>query len=374
MRKFRTAVIGTGKIGPAHALPLAGLPESEFVAVCSRNTEKAEAFAARYGVKAYTDVARMVRDEGVEAVVIGTPHPAHVEGALPALELGAHVLIEKPLASTLADCDAMIAAARRHGVQLGVISQRRFLGASQRIRAAIDAGKIGRPSLGVVNLLGWRDEAYYRSDPWRGSWDLEGGGVLVNQAPHQLDLLLWYMGPVAEIYGYWGNINHPSVEIEDTAVAVIRFRNGGFGNLVVSNSQKPGLWGKVHVHGSNGASVGVQTDGGAMFIAGVTSVLEPPVNDLWTVPGEESLLAQWQVEDRRAFSEHDGTVWYHRLQIEEFLRAALDGRAPAVTGEDGRAVVELFTGIYRSQRDHAPVQFPLQGETDRNDMDGRKSA
>lgn len=139
-------------------------------------------------------------------------------------------------------------------------------------------------------MLGWRNEAYYRSDPWRGKWIEEWGGVLVNQAPHQLDILQWFMGPIDSLFGFWENLNHPYIEVEDTAAAAIRFKNGGLGNIVVSNSQHPALYGKVHVHGSNGASVGVQTDGGSMFIAGMSGMLEPPYNNLWTIPGEEQFL------------------------------------------------------------------------------------
>jgi UDP-N-acetyl-2-amino-2-deoxyglucuronate dehydrogenase len=220
-------------------------------------------------------------------------------------------------------------------------------------------------------MLGWRDEAYYASDPWRGTWESEGGGVLVNQAPHQLDLLQWFMGPIDELFAYWDNLNHPYIEVEDTAIAVLRFKNGGLGSIVVSNSQKPGIYGRVHVHGANGASIGVQTDGGSMFIAGMTSVLEPPINDLWTVPGEEHRLAVWQAEDRAAFESADPATHYHHLQIRDFLRAIIDDREPLVTSSDGRMTVELFTAIYRSQRDRAPIRFPLQEESGSGDLDGR---
>jgi predicted dehydrogenase len=239
------------------------------------------------------------------------------------------------------------------------VSQRRWYAPVQRIRAAIDAGKIGAPVLGTVVMLGWRDESYYASDAWRGRWESEGGGVLVNQSPHQLDILLWYMGEVSEVYGLWRNINHPYIEVDDTALAIVKFKSGALGNILVSNSQKPGIYGKVHVHGSNGASVGVQTDGGAMFIAGMSSVLEPPVNDLWTIPGEESLLGSWVREDSELFSRIDPTVYYMECQIADYLNALDGGHAPLVDGEMGRRTVELFTGIYRSSVSNVPVQFPL---------------
>ena len=371
MTKIRTAIVGCGKVGHTHAGALSVLPQSEFVAVCDANLERAEQFAQKYGVKAYSDVAEMVQAERVQAVMVCTPHPLHAHPAVTAMQNGAHVLVEKPLASTLQDCDAMINAADQAGVKLGIVSQRRLYEPAARVKQAIDAGKIGTPVLGTVTILGWRDEAYYQSDPWRGKWQAEGGGVLVNQSPHQLDLLQWYMGEIDELFGYWGNLNHPYIEVEDTAIAVIRFKNGGLGNIIVSNSQKPGIYGKVHVHGSNGASVGVQTDGGAMFIAGMSTVLDPPVNDLWSVAGEESYLSDWQAQDTAAFNQVDATTHYHHLQIADFLDAIHEDRDPMVTGREGRVSVEIFTAIYRSQRDGKPVKFPLQPEYDAVDFDGR---
>lgn len=183
MRKVRTGLAGCGKVGHLHARALANLPQSAFAAVCDSDGGRARAFAAQYGVPAYADVAEMIASEGVESVDVCTPHPLHAAVAVRAAEAGAHVLVEKPLASTLADCDAIIDAARRNGVLLGTMSQRRFYAPVMRMKRAIDDGKIGKPMLAQVVMCGWRDEAYYKSDPWRGTWRGEGGGVLVNQAP-----------------------------------------------------------------------------------------------------------------------------------------------------------------------------------------------
>jgi predicted dehydrogenase len=230
------------------------------------------------------------------------------------------------------------------------------------MKAAIAGGKIGRPALGVFLMFSWRDQAYYASDPWRGKWATEGGGVLVNQSPHQLDLLRWFMGEVEEISGRWANLNHPYVEVDDTAVATLKFRGGGLGSIVTSLSQKPGLFTKVHIHGSSGASIGVETDRGATFIAGVSKIAEPPLNDLWTIPGEEHLLAQFQAEDRARFESIDPIAYYHTVQIRDFLQAIQEKqekRVPLVTAEDGRAVVEMFTAIYESSRLGRAVKLPL---------------
>jgi UDP-N-acetyl-2-amino-2-deoxyglucuronate dehydrogenase len=371
MSKLRTGVIGTGKVAHTHANVLKVLGESECIAACSRNTERVKAFTDKHGLTGYTDVHEMVSCEKLDVVLNTTPHPAHAATTISALEAGAHVMVEKPLASSLEDCDAMIACAKRMKRNVGMISQRRLYEPVARVKQAIDDGKIGQPILATVTMLGWRDQAYYESDPWRGKWDKEGGGVLVNQAPHQLDLLQWFMGPIESLYGLWGNLNHPTIEVEDTAVAVIRFKNGALGNILVSNSQNPALHGKVHVFGENGAAIGVQTDGGAMFVAGMSKIEEPPLNDIWTVPGEEAMLETWRQADTDVFKTIDATEYYHQLQIQQFLQAVIQNTEPAVSGEEGRKTVELFTAIYRSMRDKAPVCFPLETLDGKDDFDGR---
>ena len=370
MEKIKTAVIGCGKVGHFHARAFQACPESELVACLGRDMKKTEEFAAIYGIRAFTDLETMVRETGVQAVSICTPHPNHADIAVRCCELGLHIAIEKPLAASLEDCDAIIEAAKKNNVVGTTICQRRFYKPAQRVKKAIDDGKLGKPILGTVNMLGWRDMNYYHSDPWRGTWKGEGGGVLINQAPHQIDLLLWYMGEVEELYGMWDTLNHPELEVEDTAACVIRFKNGAIGNIVVSNSQNPALFGNVRVHGSNGASVGVQTDGGAMFIAGVSGIAEPPVNDLWTVEGEADQLEAYKAADREFFTSVNSTDYFHTEQLSDFLKAIQNGTSPLITLEAGRQTVELITGIYRSMRDGKPIRFPLKPEYG-TDFDGR---
>ena len=345
-----------------HAKAILNIPNARLAGVWSRTQKSASEFARLYKTKAYSDISRMVIENDVDLVIVCTPHPYHRQPAIESAEAGANVLVEKPLASDLRDCDAIINACKVRYVKLGVISQRRWYPPVIRVRDAIVQGKIGKPVLATVTMLGWRDKAYYDSDAWRGTWKMEGGGVLVNQSPHQLDIMLWLMGEVDEVYGIWRNLNHPYIEVDDTALAIVKFKSGALGNILVSNSQKPGIHGKVHIHGDNGASVGVQTDGGAMFIAGMTGVAEPPVNDLWTVPGEEHMLGLWKKEDTDTFSNCDPTVYYMQCQIEDFINAIDLNSDPLVNGEAGRRTVELFSAIYRSTRDNAPVKFPLKPE------------
>jgi len=168
------------------------------------------------------------------------------------------------------------------------------------------------------------------------------------------------------------NIN-PYISVDDTAVAIIKFRNGAIGNILVSNSQNPALYGKVHIFGKNGAAVGVQTDGGAMFIAGMSSIVEAPYNDIWTIPGEEQYREQWKKEDEELFQKINPMEYFHQQQIQEFCESILEDRNPMITGEEGRKTVELFTAIYRSTRENKPIKFPLEPEYGRDDFDGRRT-
>ena len=371
MDKLGTALIGCGLVGDAHALALSSLQDSRFVAVYDKSQARAEALAARYGARAYTDLAKMLSSPAVQMASICTPHFAHVDLMVACAQAGVHTLVEKPLAVDLQGCDRAVAAAEEAGVKLGVVSQRRFYEPVQRVKQAIVAGKIEKPVLGTVVLMGWRDEAYYQMDAWRGKWRAAGGGVLLTQTSHHLDLLQWLMGPIDELYGDWANFNHPTVEVEDTAVAILRFKSGALGTILVSNAQKPGFYGKIHVHGQNGASVGVQTEGGAQFITGVSKAAAPPVNDIWTIPGEEHLLARWQAEDRTRCETVNVITHYLALQIQDFLDAIIQDREPAVSGREGRKSVELFTAIYRAHRDGRPVRFPLDAVRGAKQFDGR---
>lgn len=368
---LRTALLGCGKIGHTHADIYRTLDQSNLVAVCDRNQERAELFGSHFDAAAFTDINTMLEQARPQLVSICTPHPLHADAIVTAAENGVHILVEKPLAPDLHACDRAIAACRTHNVKLGVISQRRLYQPVIRMQEALLAGKIGAPILATLVVMGWRSPEYYRMDPWRGKWDSEGGGVLVNQTVHQLDVFQWLMGPIEELFGYWDNFNHPYIEVEDTALAVAKFYSGALGQILVSNSQKPGFYGKIHIHGSNGASVGAQTEGGSPFVAGVTTEVDPPINDIWTIPGEEVMLQHWQMEDKQFAMDNDPMSYYHRLQIADMLDAVLEGREPLVNGVEGRKSVEIFTAIYRSQRDHNTVKFPLAAEEDSDNYDGR---
>ena len=240
--RVRFGIVGTGGIANTHAAGLAALADdAELVACCDVAPDRVANFAERWGVRHQYDSARAMLDAGqIDVVCVCTPHPQHAEPLILAAERGIHGVVEKPFTATLAEADRVVEAATKYGTMLSTMAQRRWFPAAQRVRQAIDTGKLGsHVLLGESFCEMWRDEAYYARDAWRGRWDTEGGGVLMNQAPHNIDFLLWYMGPAEEIFGYWANLNHPYVEIEDNAVAVIRFRSGALGILKGTVSMNP---------------------------------------------------------------------------------------------------------------------------------------
>ncbi len=361
-RIYNISIAGCSRVAHLHAKAIQNIPNARLTGVWSRTAKKAEDFASLFETLSYSDIRKMLTDNHTDLMIVCNNPPFHIQPAIEAIKAGVNVLVEKPLSSSLEDCDIIIKASKDFKVMLGVISQRRWYEPVKRVKDAIVTGKIGRPVLATVTLLGWRDKAYFDSETWKGKWETEGGGVLANQAPHQLDILLWFMGEIDEVYGVSRNLNHPYIEVEDTAVAIVKFKSGAIGNIIVSNSQNPGIYGNVQVHGENGASVGVRTDGGAMFLPGRSAIAKPPVNDLWTIPGEESMLKEWIRQDTDAFGSGDPTVRYFQYQIEDFLSALENNMEPSVTGEDGRRVVELFTAIYKSSGDNKPVTFPFIGK------------
>ena len=356
-RDIRFALVGPGKVAAIHAAALGRIPDARLVAVAGRDPGRTAAFAQRFGARADAGLTESIGRGGVDAVVLCTPHPGHAEQAIEAAEAGLAVVVEKPLAVHPADADRVIATCRDNGVLLSVISQRRWYPAVRRVKAAIDEGRIGAPALATLEVLGWRGPEYYSMDAWRGTQAGEGGGVLVNQAVHQLDLLCWFMGEPLEVDGFTANVNHPEIEVEDTAVAVVRFGSGGLATLTASNAQRPGLWGRVHLHGRNGASVGVETDRGSSFVAGM-SAPSPARNDLWTIPGEARLIESWPAEDAAAMAGADPELHFHQLQLLDIVGAIRERRAPAVTGADGRRAVALFWAVYEAQRTSARVLVP----------------
>jgi predicted dehydrogenase len=349
-RKVRVGIVGCGRIAINHAKALQANGDVDLAACCDVDAGRAAAFAASFDIPhSYDDLGALLVS-GVDAVTVCSPHPAHEAAVLAAADAGVHVLCEKPIAITLEESDRMIAATDAAGVKFGALFQRRFWEAAQRARAAVVDGDLGVPVFGSVTLQLGRDAEYFQADPWRGTWAADGGGVLINQAIHYIDLLQWCVGaPVVRVSGRIATLKHGAhIEVEDTAVATLEFANGALGVISAGTTFAPGLGTQILVSGSNGATVSITE-----FPEG-----RPAFNDIWTVAGAEAYqqVHSPDIESDPPMTEiHAGLTPYHALQIDDFIAAIVEDREPVVTGREARKALEIVLAIYESARTGGPV-------------------
>ena len=327
-------LIGPGSIAHTHAEALRHSGKAYLTAVCGRDRERTGAFAAQYGAAAYTDIDGFLSDPHVEAVVITTPPGSHMELALKAIEMGKHVLVEKPMDTTPKRCGRIIDAARKRGVRTGCIFQARFYEGPRLVRKAIDEGRFGRLILVEASVKWNRSQEYYDSVPWRKTIN-DGGGVLMNQASHAIDLVCWFAGPVASVSGYTATLTHDGMEAEDNAAAVLRFSSGALGVVNASTSIHPGYPRRVEVLGTDGSAVLEDND----IVRWDFKEERPEDADVRSrfraIRGESGAASN-------IVSDYSG----HLAQLEDFSEAVRLGREPLVNGEEGMKSVELICKIY----------------------------
>jgi UDP-N-acetyl-2-amino-2-deoxyglucuronate dehydrogenase len=336
---FGFGIVGCGLIARFHARAIQELPNAMLVAAQSRRPESAASLAATApGCTPYTDLAEMLRRPDLDIVCICTPSGAHLEPALAAAAAGKHVVVEKPLEVTLERCDRLIDACDRAGVKLCTIFPSRFADANVALRQAVDAGRFGRLTLAETTCKWWRTQQYYDQGGWKGTQALDGGGALMNQAIHNVDLLLWLAGPVAEVAAFTATLAHERIEVEDTAAIALRFKNGALGSILAATSAFPGLAKTIALHGARGSAVVEQED---VLIWSFDPEL--PADDELRRRFTKKVGASGGASDPAAIS-HE----YHRRQLADFVRALETGAAPRVDGREGRKAVELILAIYES--------------------------
>lgn len=327
------AIVGAGMIAQYHAEAIARTPGARLVAVCRADAARAAETEARFGVPGETSYAALLERPDVEVVCICTPSGLHAEQTLAAAQAGKHVLVEKPMALTLSDADAMIQACRQWGVLLGVALQRRTDPAFAAAQVAMAGGALGRLVLGGVMVPYLRSQDYYDSAAWRGTWKLDGGGVLMNQGIHLLDLLLWYLGDVAQIQAQMTTLAH-AIEVEDCISATVRFTNGALGSVVATTAAAPGYPHRVEVYGERG---GMQLEGER--IVRWESEMLPHVPGLAVSPSGTTAAGAGS-------NPHGISQEGHQRLIADFVAALRDKRQPVVPGEEGRRSLELALAIY----------------------------
>ncbi len=338
------AIVGTGGIADFHARAIAAVPGARLAGVYSRSWEKASEFAQRHGTVAARSLEELLALPGLDAVCIATPSGGHAAGAIPALEAGKHVFCEKPLDVTMEKVDAMIAAARENRRHLAAVFQFRLGDGARQLKRAVEAGRFGRLTLCSCYIKWWRTQEYYDSAAWRGTKALDGGGVLFNQGIHGIDLLQWLVGMPEEVQAQVGTLTHERIDVEDTAVALLKYPSGALGVIEASTSAWPGFSTRIEISGEHGSAV-LENDRIAFWKFAVEEEGDEAIRE-----GRESGMLGSGASAPQAIS-----IEGHRLQIEDLANAIREGRAPAIRGEDARNAVRLVLAIYESAEKRAPV-------------------
>ncbi|MCP4644363.1 MAG: Gfo/Idh/MocA family oxidoreductase [bacterium] len=348
MAELGFGIIGCGNIGPIHAAGLAEVDGARLVAVADIREETARELADQYGADAYADYKEMLNREDVEAVCLCVPSGLRADIAEVCAEAGKHILSEKPLEISTERIDRIVAATDRAGVKLGCVFQSRLARGPQLVHKALKEDRFGKLVLGDAYVKWYRTPAYYESGAWRGTRKLDGGGCLMNQGIHMIDVLLWLMGPVKTVIARTATMGHKDLEVEDLACAMLTFENGAMGVIEGSTAIYPGHPARVEIHGLEGSAV-----------------IEEGEIRSWDFREErdedEAIRAELNKEsdlgsgagDPLSNLKHEG----HRRQIQDFADAIREGRAPSVDGREGRRAVALIEAIYESAETGCPVDL-----------------
>jgi UDP-N-acetyl-2-amino-2-deoxyglucuronate dehydrogenase len=342
-------IIGCGMIANFHAKAIGDIRGAKVAACYDTMPAATDRLAQKTGCKAYHDLNAMLADPAVNIVTIGTPSGAHLEPAVAAARAGKHVIVEKPLEITLRRCDQIVDECRKAGVVLSTIFPSRFHGSSQELKRAVEGGRFGRLVVGDAFVKWFRPQSYYDSGAWRGTWQLDGGGALMNQAIHSVDLLTWLMGPVVEVRARTGLLAHERIAVEDVAMATVEFANGAFGVIEASTAIYPGYLKRIEIHGTRGSAMMEEEDIVKWDFA------KPK-------PRDKAILDKMaQKKSTGGGAADPAAIGYHghTRQFEDVLRAIKKGGSPSVDGPEGRRSVEIILAIYKAAETGGAVKLPL---------------
>jgi len=349
MKTYGFGIIGCGMISDFHSAAIADIKNGKLVAVSSRKAENSQRLVDRYSIQAYSDYNEMLNRDDIDIVCVCTPSGAHMEPAVAAAEAGKHVIIEKPLEIALERCDAIIESCEKANVRLCAIFNSRFSDASQLVKDTVSSGRLGQLTLGDAYVKWYRSQDYYDSGDWRGTMELDGGGALMNQSIHAIDFLQYVMGPVESIQAFTDTLAHKRIDVEDVAVAALRFKNGALGVVEGTTAVYPGSLKKFEFSGTKG-----------------TIVLEEEDIITWEFEEEEPEDAEIKKQftekksggggasDPRAIN-HDN----HRRQMINLIQSIENNIPHLVDGREGRKAVEIILAIYQSSKAGKTVHLPL---------------
>jgi UDP-N-acetyl-2-amino-2-deoxyglucuronate dehydrogenase len=356
--RAKIALVGAGVIGAVHGQVISELADQvELAAVIDLHPDRAKRLAVQHGGEVFTSLTEALAAVPIDIVVVCTPTGRHGEVAIEALEAGKHVIIEKPAETTVAKTDQIIEAQRKAGKLVAVISQHRFDQSTEIALTAIEKGELGRLTTGIASIDWWRGQSYYDSGDWRGTWALDGGGALMNQGVHTVDLLVATMGRPVEVFAYTDTLAHQRIEVEDAAVAVVRFENGAIGVLHATTAAYPGLSARLQVHGDRG-SVVIDNDL-LTFIHTTPQGSGPEERSYGSASDSINQVDNYDLTEQTGPTTGGSagglSPLAHRRQYENFL-AALAGKEPLrVDLETNRRSIGVITGVYESARTGKPV-------------------
>jgi len=344
MKPIRFAIIGSGGIAAKHAQAIAAVPGAELVAVWGQVPEQGRAFAKQNNAEFVDDIDDLATRGEIDAVTIATPSGAHEVAALPFLRAGKAVLCEKPLEVTLEKIDRILSAAKESGAVLAGVLQLRIGFGAQAMKRAVEQGRFGKLTLCSAYLKWWREQAYYDAVDWRGTWALDGGGALMNQGIHAVDLLQWLAGMPSEVFAFSGCLAHERMEVEDTIAMALKYPGGALGVIEAATSCNPGFSMRIELCGDKGSAI-----------------LEDDRIVAWKFsedqPGDKDILNR----DSGGIVGGSGdprTIGYegHRVLIEDLVCALRDKRPPMIPGTEARNAVRLILATYESATSGKPVR------------------
>ena len=342
-------IIGCGMISRFHAKAIEDLPNASLVGCWNRTPESATKLADETGCTAFETLDEMLASPDIHVVTIGTASGAHLDPAVAAAKAGKHVIIEKPLEVTLERCDQIIQACEENNVKLATIFPSRFHESARLMKQAVEENKFGQVTLGDAYVKWYRSQEYYDSGAWRGTWELDGGGALMNQAIHSVDLLYWFMGPVKSIMAQTATLAHDRIEVEDVATASLQFESGALGVIEATTAAFPGALKKIELHGSAGSATLEEED------ISVWDFAEPSEADKKLVEKMSNRTETGGGAADPAAIGHHG----HTELFKDTLHAIETDGTPLIDGHEGRRSVEIILAIYQSAKSGQRVELPL---------------
>lgn len=338
MESLGIALVGCGLISKVHLAALREIPEAHICGVWSRNPETTKRCALENQVRAYQSFEAICEDSEVRVIILCTPPGFHVDHGLQAAAAGKDLIIEKPIDIDFLKAKKLVETYRKLGLKLAVIFQNRYTKAARQVKTAIDQGVLGKLILGDAYVKWYRSPEYYASADWRGTWEIEGGGALINQAIHSIDLLQWFMGGVKSVSGSIRTTTH-QIQTEDLGVAVLEFHNGALGVIQGSTAIVPGFKERIEIHGQKG-----------------TIVLEGGNIKEWKVDGFNE--ADYVHSEKISFGKTNSPAishLNHQTQLQEIISSIQKGKDPEVNGEEGLKSLEIVLGVYQSSQNEQKV-------------------